>query len=227
MAADTGGFRAQVAADPRGRVAADPETLQTRHAVGLRRRRRGHGPSDITRAVGQGRRAAHMIDRWICGPAARRASTLRLPVVDKAEVLARQKTLPRGGRRRPSEVLSAAPERLPEVELPMTEAEARRGAGRCLDCGVCSECHECVDACPAESCIDLRARDQMLDVDVGAVVVATGFKLFPADLKPQYGYGTFKNVITGMQMDRLLAPTRPYNTSSAPATARCPSASPT
>jgi heterodisulfide reductase subunit A len=50
-----------------------------------------------------------------------------------------------------------------------------------------------------------------IEADVGTVVLATGFKLFPADAKPQYGYGRYKNVITGMQMDRLLAPTRPYN----------------
>jgi heterodisulfide reductase subunit A len=49
------------------------------------------------------------------------------------------------------------------------------------------------------------------EAEVGAVIVATGYTLFPADLKPQYGYGKYKNVITGMQMDRLLAPTRPYN----------------
>jgi heterodisulfide reductase subunit A len=47
--------------------------------------------------------------------------------------------------------------------------------------------------------------------EVGTVILATGFTLFPADAKPQYGYGRYKNVITGMQMDRLLAPTRPYN----------------
>ena len=37
----------------------------------------------------------------------------------------------------------------------------------------------------------------MFDVDVDAVVMATGFKLFEADNKPEYGYGKFKNVITG------------------------------
>ena len=61
-----------------------------------------------------------------------------------------------------------------------------------------------------------------MDVEVGAVVVATGFKLFAADLKPQYGFGTFKNVITGMQMDRLLAPTRPFNTILRPGDGKVP-----
>jgi heterodisulfide reductase subunit A len=73
-----------------------------------------------------------------------------------------------------------------------------------------------------DGCIDLHARDQQHEVAVGAVVVSTGFKLFPADLKPQYGFGTYKNVITGMQMDRLLAPTRPFNTILRPGDGKVP-----
>ena len=65
-------------------------------------------------------------------------------------------------------------------------------------------------------------REQELDVEVGTVIVSTGYKLFPADLKPQYGYGRFQNVITGMQMERLLAPTRPYNTVLRPGDGRVP-----
>ena len=116
----------------------------------------------------------------------------------------------------------ARPTDFHEVEAPLTEAEARRAAGRCIDCAVCSECNECVSACPVDGCIDLRATDQEREVRVGAVVVSTGFKLFPADLKPEYGYGVYKNVITGMQMDRLLAPTRPFNTILRPGDGKVP-----
>src|SRR3990172_9588359 len=77
-------------------------------------------------------------------------------------------------------------------------------------------------ACRVDGCIDLHARDQHEEVEVGAVVVSTGFKLFAADLKPEYGFGTFKNVITGMQMDRLLAPTRPFNTILRPGDGKVP-----
>ena len=52
--------------------------------------------------------------------------------------------------------------------------------------------------------------------------MSTGFKLFAADLKPEYGFGRFKNVITGMQMDRLLAPTRPFNTILRPGDGKVP-----
>jgi heterodisulfide reductase subunit A len=54
-------------------------------------------------------------------------------------------------------------------------------------------------------------QETQMEAEVDTVILATGYTLFPADLKPQYGYGKYKNVITGMQMDRLLAPTRPYN----------------
>ncbi len=47
--------------------------------------------------------------------------------------------------------MSATPSDFGETEAPLTEDEAFLGAARCLDCGVCSECHACVDACPADA----------------------------------------------------------------------------
>jgi heterodisulfide reductase subunit A len=170
------------------------------------------GPSMITSAAGHGWRAAFMIDRYLQGKDLDPSELEpNLPVVDKTQVLARQSTysmLPPLGPQ--SDIALAPGEFYPEEET-MTEEEALYSASRCLDCGVCSECHQCVAVCPAD-CITLDTdKGSEMDVEVGAVVLATGFKLFPADAKPQYGYGRYKNVITGMQMDRLLAPTRPYN----------------
>ena len=65
-------------------------------------------------------------------------------------------------------------------------------------------------------------RAETMHVDVGAVIVSTGYALFPADAKPQYGYGSYRNVITGAQMERLLAPTRPYNTVLRPSDGKVP-----
>ncbi len=179
------------------------------------------GPSDITRAVGEGRRAAFMIDRWLTGGTMSGFDD-RLPVVDKQQVVARQRTYalrvapPAHGASRPRAA------RLRRDRAAHDRGGGPRGAARCMDCAVCSECEECVKACPVPGCIDLHARDEELEVDVDAVVLATGFNLFPADLKPEYGYGVFKNVITGMQMDRLLAPTRPYNTILRPGDGKVP-----
>jgi heterodisulfide reductase subunit A len=78
-----------------------------------------------------------------------------------------------------------------------------------------------VTVCPSDA-IHLDMREQIEEVSVGAVVVATGYKLFIADAKPEYGFGRYKNVITGMQMDRLLAPTRPFNTVLRPGDGKIP-----
>ncbi len=221
MKADTSAFAGGLATSPRGLLVADPATCQTETPFIFAAGDVVHGPTDITRAVGEGRRAAHMIDRWLTGGTMDGFDD-RLPVVDKEQVLARQKSYEL---RRPASegtTLVAAPADFREVEAPLTETEAREAAGRCLDCAVCSECSECVAACPVDGCIDLHARDKQHDVEVGAVVVSTGFKLFAADLKPEYGFGRFKNVITGMQMDRLLAPTRPFNTILRPGDGKVP-----
>jgi heterodisulfide reductase subunit A-like polyferredoxin len=53
--------------------------------------------------------------------------------------------------------------------------------------------------------------------------VATGFELFDAKRKPTYGFGVHPNVITSMQMDRILAPTRPYNAVVRPSDGMAPS----
>jgi heterodisulfide reductase subunit A len=221
MTADPGAFAGQVPSDPRGLLAADAVSRQTEAPFVFAAGDAVNGPTDITRAVGEGRRAAHMIDRWLTGGPLDGFDD-RLPVVDKDEVLARQSSFTFHAPTADGTALNPAPIDFAEVEAPLSDVEAREAAGRCIDCAVCSECRECVAACPVDGCIDLHARDQHEEVEVGAVVVSTGFKLFPADVKPEYGFGTFKNVITGMQMDRLLAPTRPFNTILRPGDGKVP-----
>lgn len=194
------------------RIKVDATTLQTEQPWLFAAGDVATGATDITRAIGAGRRAAHMVDRWLNHEPLDGFAALddRLPVIDHETVLARQA---RYGHRDPvtgDVILLPRPDGFREIEAPLTEEQARAGAGSCMDCGVCSECQQCVSACPAFA-IRMDQRDQVSDIEVGAVVVSTGHKLFAADLKPEYGFGQFPNVITGMQMDRLLAPTRPFN----------------
>ncbi|MGC8635087.1 MAG: FAD-dependent oxidoreductase [Candidatus Limnocylindrales bacterium] len=223
MTPDAEAFAGQLRMAPDRRVQVNARTLQTEVPYIFAAGDVVSGASDITRAVGQGRRAAFMMDRWLRG---RELGIFegfddRLAVVDKKQVIARQKSYAHRDTGTAIVARSAGPFDFSEIEPPMSEAEARAGAGACLDCGVCSECQQCVAACPAGA-IDLSMRDENLEVDVGAVIVATGCTLFPADLKPQYGYGRFQNVVTGMQMERLLAPTRPYNTVLRPGDGKMP-----
>ncbi len=203
-------------------VEADSQTLQTKVPYIFACGDVVLGATMITQAVGSGRRAAYMIDRFLQEqPFEAELFDLRLPKVEPEDVLRRQKSHSRKDPLLVGKALVAQPEDFHEIEAPLTEEEAHYSAGRCLDCGVCSECHECVNTCPADA-IHLDMRPEQIEAEVGTVIVSTGFKLFPADLKPQYGFGRLKNVITGMQMDRLLAPTRPYNTVLRPGDGKVP-----
>ena len=75
-----------------------------------------------------------------------------------------------------------------------------------LKLGKCKQ--TCVDACPRDA-IDLTMKPQRLTVQVGTIIVATGFKTFDARRKPQYGYGVLPNVVTALEAERLLSPTGP------------------
>lgn len=206
-----------------GQVTADPGTLQTSIPHVFAGGDIVTGASSITDALGQGRRAAHFIDRFLNGEALDVAEyDWHLPVVEKDEVLARQSAYRHlNGEREAERPVAERIADFDEVELALTDDEARAGAGRCLDCGGCSECHQCLTVCSGHA-IDLDRHDQTLSVNAGSVVVSTGFDLFQPLQKPQYGYGRFPNVVTAMQMDRLLSPTRPYNSVLRPSDGKIP-----
>ncbi len=64
-------------------------------------------------------------------------------------------------------------------------------------CGVCKK------ACPAD-CIDLDEKDQEITVNVGNIIVATGFEVFDALKIDKYGYGKYPNVLTSLEFERLI-----------------------
>ena len=188
-----------------GTIQADPGTLQTDVPYVFAAGDVVSGALDIAHAVGRGQRAAFMIDRWLQGEQLDPASfDAKLPVVDQADVLAKQH--PARGHldpRAPAIRFAAAPADFAELEPPLTEAEARYGAERCLDCGGCSECGQCIAVCEADA-IDLAMCDTEVELDVGAIIVATGFKPFDARRIPEYGYGRYPNVYTAPEVERLL-----------------------
>jgi heterodisulfide reductase subunit A len=218
-------FAAELALNKNGTIRTDGETLATSRPGVFGGGDAVTGPSMIVEAIAQGKRAAFYIDRQLQGlPLAGLTFDARLPVVTGGAVLARA-SVPLSPRSAVAARELPAAERarsLAEIEQTMSEEEARYSAGRCLDCGICSECHECVAACPAHA-IRLDAREERLTLEAGSVLVATGFDLFDAKRKPDYGFGKLPNVITAMQMDRILAPTRPYNAVVRPSDGKAPS----
>jgi heterodisulfide reductase subunit A-like polyferredoxin len=224
MAPDTETFNRSMKIASNHRIQVNSKTLQSEVPYLFAAGDVVNGATDITQSVGEGRRAAHMIDCWLQGKELDGFYALddRLDVVDKKKVLARQKRFAHRDPISVENIYSDAPRDFAEIERVLTEEESLAGAGGCIDCGVCSECGQCVSVCPAKA-INLNNHEPKVDVlEVGAVVVSTGYKLFAADLKPEYGWGKYPNVITGMQMDRLLAPTRPFNTVLRPSDGKVP-----
>ena len=66
------------------------------------------------------------------------------------------------------------------------------------------KCAICVKFCPVENCINLDEKDEVVEVTVGNIIVATGFKPFDASHMEQYGYGKYPNVITSLELERLV-----------------------
>ncbi len=168
------------------------------------------GPATVIEAVAGARRAVGAMDRFIQGEASDTAAT---PAVAPLDAAAEWREIPAGiqGAAR------LAPSHLPAAEGAASFAEvargvdaeaARREAERCLNCGVCSECMECVKVCEAQA-IDHRMQPETLEVQVGSIILATGYDtLDPSPMHP-FGYGRLPNVYTSLEFERLSNATGP------------------
>jgi len=65
-------------------------------------------------------------------------------------------------------------------------------------------CGKCIEACE-KKCIDFDMQDEILSLEVGSVIVATGMNVYdPAGLD-EYGYTRYPNVVTSMELERLVS----------------------
>ncbi len=64
-------------------------------------------------------------------------------------------------------------------------------------------CRACEKLCP-RGAVDFEQRDQVLELEVGTIIVATGFDLFDCTRAPQYGYGRLDNVLTSLEFERMI-----------------------
>ncbi|MBN2184898.1 MAG: CoB--CoM heterodisulfide reductase iron-sulfur subunit A family protein [Candidatus Krumholzibacteriota bacterium] len=102
--------------------------------------------------------------------------------------------------------------------VPFSIANPRIAA---IDIENCILCGACERACPADA-IDFTQKTEKTRVNAGSVIVATGFRLFDPAVIRKYGLGKYKNVVTSMQMERQLVPTRPFNNVLRPKDAKVP-----
>ncbi|MHC1635875.1 MAG: FAD-dependent oxidoreductase [Candidatus Methanospirareceae archaeon] len=74
--------------------------------------------------------------------------------------------------------------------------------GKCMRCGLCKV------VCEAGA-INFEQKEEIIEIEVGAIIIATGFELFDPFKKPEYGYDLYDNVITGLEFERLCSASGP------------------
>jgi heterodisulfide reductase subunit A len=74
---------------------------------------------------------------------------------------------------------------------------------QCIGCGLCER------VCLAKA-IDYADTQKNEKIEVGSVILATGYEMFDARLRPEFGYGVYPNVVTSIEFERLLSATGPH-----------------
>jgi heterodisulfide reductase subunit A-like polyferredoxin len=165
------------------------------------------GPATVVMAVGAGRKAAITIDAYLQGedvkPELKEENVVKFEDLRLKESIERKERLSIHGLP-PSERKN----NFEEVVRGLSEEESDEEAKRCLNCGICSGCHQCIKPCGLGA-IDYNQRDELIELDVGSIIVSIGFETYIPDNIPEYGYGKFDNVITAMEFERLISAAGP------------------
>jgi len=88
------------------------------------------------------------------------------------------------------------PQAVPQVPVIDPETCIQFKSGKCKK--------TCLTACADRQAIDLQQKEKAEEIRVGAIVLATGFQPFDASRVPYYGYGTYPNVYTSLEVERLV-----------------------
>jgi len=170
------------------------------------------GPAFVIDAIAAGKRGARSIDLYLQGKPIQVGEEERKPEnLSEEEVEDRQKRFPAKKRVKiGEEPIGERIKDFREVSLGYTVEEAVEEASCCLAGQIegCIECHECEKRCEANA-IAYTMQDEHIEIDAGAIILATGLDLYDVSPLTEYGYGKIKNVITAIEFERLTAASGP------------------
>ena len=162
------------------------------------------GPDTVIQAIAAGKKAARYMDKFLSGEELKPEPKKDKPVAEMDQTATRKPRIPMPALD-PKERIKT----FEEVDLGFTIEQALEEASRCLQCGVCSECYACMEACKPGAILH-EMTEEYINLDVGAVVLAPGFDEFDPQTLEQYGYKRFPNVVTSIEFERILGATGPY-----------------
>jgi heterodisulfide reductase subunit A-like polyferredoxin len=191
----------------------DPETLATSHPRIFAGGDAVTGTSFIVNAIAAGHQAAKSINRMLQGEplveTEARPPVVKLELSDIEQRLAENLSLQYS--RSEMKALPAAERKqdFREIYAGLTEEEAQVEAARCLSCGICSECLQCVYVCRANA-IDHNQVEQIQELQVGSILLTPGLEPMSATIRPEFGYGRYANVVTSLEFERMLSASGPF-----------------
>jgi len=159
------------------------------------------GPATAVKAVAHGKEAAISIDRFLRkvnveADRIEERHRVRVEEVDMQKPTEPRVDMPKHG-------VAGRIQSYAEVKLGFEQEPASQEAERCLGCAICCECELCVEACTREA-IDHKMQDEIIELPVGAIILAAGYRLYDVSDYPRLGYGKFPNVIHAMEYERLI-----------------------
>ncbi len=188
-----------------GGLEADPVTLQTPIDWVFAGGDAFYGPKSVVDAVSCGKEAAESIHRFINGldltEGREKTWEYVKPEIANEPLKARTSVRCLDPEARECNFL--------EVSYGLNEEEAKQEADRCLKCGICSECYQCVDACLAGA-VNHDMLPKHTEVEVGSVILAPGFTPYDPSKHAYYSYANHPNVVTALEFERVLSASGPY-----------------
>jgi len=195
-------------ADPRGRIVTDEETLATTRSGVFAGGDCTLGPASFVEAVAHGRQAAESIQSFLEHGGLRDVKPKEGQVDPGLTEEERKRARPVERQQMPALTPDKRKGNFAEVELGFTEEMARAEGKRCLSCSLCCQCGECARKCGPQA-IDLNDHERIRELEVGSIIVATGFKIFDPTPLTHYGFGRYPEVYTSLQFERLNNATGP------------------
>jgi heterodisulfide reductase subunit A-like polyferredoxin len=188
-----------------GGLEADPVTLQTPIEWVFTGGDAFYGPKSVVDAVSCGKEVAESIHRFINGMDLKEGREKKWEFVkpETADEAKQNRVKVRclDPKARECNFL--------EVSYGYNEDEAKAEADRCLKCGICSECYQCVEACLAGA-IDHDQKGEIKEINVGSVILSSGAKPYdPEPLENLYLYKKNPNVMTSLEFERILSASGP------------------
>jgi heterodisulfide reductase subunit A-like polyferredoxin len=197
----------------RGTVAVNPNTLAATRPGVFAAGDAVTGTAFVVEGIAAGHKAAASVAKYLRGEELEPRPKPDLPVVKltPAEVQAKLESGQVSRQRRvamPELDVQTRRSNFAEVDLGYNEELAQAEAARCLACGHCSECLSCWYACGLGAINhDMVARRET--VRVGALILAPGYTAYNPGFSEEYGFGRYPNVITSLQLERLLSASGP------------------